>query len=78
MRWCVFALLFGLGAMPTSPASAAGERAGAAEPLAFQVEPSWPKPLPNNWIMGQASGVAVDGDDHVWVIQRPRTLTDDE
>lgn len=44
----------------------------------FQVDPSWPKTLPNNWIMGQASGVAVDAQDHIWVIQRPRTLTDDE
>ncbi|NEU13356.1 hypothetical protein G3T14_14630 [Methylobacterium sp. BTF04] len=44
----------------------------------FQVDPSWPKPLPNDWIMGQASGVAVDAQDHVWVLQRPRTLTDDE
>ena len=44
----------------------------------FQVDASWPKTLPNNWIMGQAAGIAVDAQDHVWVIQRPRTLTDDE
>jgi DNA-binding beta-propeller fold protein YncE len=44
----------------------------------FQVDAAWPKPLPNQWIMGQAAGVAVDAQDHVWVIQRPRTLTDDE
>ena len=44
----------------------------------FQVDASWPKTLPNNWIMGQAAGVAVDAHDHIWVIQRPRTLTDDE
>ena len=50
----------------------------AADVPKFQVDPSWPKTLPNNWIMGQASGVAVDAQDHVWVIQRPRTLTDDE
>src|SRR3954454_18155872 len=28
--------------------------------------------------MGQAAGVAVDADDHIWVIQRPKTLTADE
>src|SRR5262245_53839150 len=50
----------------------------AADAPKFQVDPAWPKPLPSNWIMGQAAGVAVDGDDHVWVVQRPRTLTDDE
>ena len=44
----------------------------------FQVDPWWPKPLPNNWIIGQASGVAVDRHDHVWVIHRPRSLTEDE
>jgi len=50
----------------------------AADVPHFQVDASWPKTLPNNWIMGQASGVAVDAQDHIWIIQRPRTLTDDE
>ncbi|MDH3419160.1 MAG: hypothetical protein OEM78_06765 [Gammaproteobacteria bacterium] len=40
----------------------------------FEVDPYWPKPLPNNWMLGQVSGTAVDSDDHVWVLQRPRTL----
>ena len=40
---------------------------------AFQVDPEWPK-LPNNWIMGDPASVTVDRHDHVWVIQRPRTL----
>lgn len=44
----------------------------------FQVDASWPQPLPNNWIMGQAAGIAVDAQDHVWVVQRPRSLTNDE
>jgi hypothetical protein len=52
--------------------------AQAADAPKFEVDPSWPKPLPNNWIMGAAAGVAVDGQDHIWVVQRPRTLTDDE
>src|SRR5437588_11843769 len=50
----------------------------AAEAPRFEVDAAWPKTLPNNWIMGQAAGVAVDGDDHIWVIQRPKTLTADE
>ena len=44
----------------------------------FQVDASWPKELPNNWILGQIGGIAVDSHDHIWVYQRPRTLTDDE
>lgn len=50
----------------------------AADPLAFQVDPAWPKPLPNNWLMGQAAGVSVDAQDNVWVVQRPKSLTEDE
>ncbi len=44
-------------------------------PPRFEVDPFWPKPLPNRWLMGQAAGVAVDRQDHIWVVQRPRTLT---
>jgi DNA-binding beta-propeller fold protein YncE len=44
----------------------------------FVVDPFWPKPLPNRWLLGQVSGVAVDRHDHVWIVQRPKTLTDDE
>ncbi|TCZ55225.1 NHL repeat-containing protein [Roseicella aquatilis] len=49
-----------------------------AEPPHYQVDPFWPKPLPNRWGIGQAAGVAVDARDHVWVIHRPRTMTEDE
>src|SRR5207237_10429243 len=41
----------------------------------FRVEPFWPKPLPNNWILGQVAGIATDKYDRVWVVQRPLTLT---
>src|SRR5882724_8863841 len=44
----------------------------------FAVDASWPKPLPNNWILGQVGGITVDSKDHIWVIHRPRSLTDDE
>lgn len=48
----------------------------AAAP-SFQVDPFWPK-LPKQWILGQVSGVAVDAQDHVWVLQRPWSLNSDE
>ena len=44
----------------------------------YTVDPSWPKPLPNNWVLGQVGGMAVDNQDRIWVFQRPRSLTDDE
>ena len=44
----------------------------------YKVDPYWPKPLPNNWILGQVAGVATDANDHIWIIHRPLTVTDDE
>ena len=42
------------------------------------VDPSWPQPLPNNWLLGQIGGLYVDRHDHIWVYNRPRTMTTDE
>jgi DNA-binding beta-propeller fold protein YncE len=44
----------------------------------FVVDPSWPKPLPNNWLVGQVAGIAVDRHDRIWIIQREGSLTADE
>ena len=40
----------------------------------FVVDPSWPQPLPNNWILGQIGGLYVDRHDHIWAYNRPRTM----
>src|SRR6202167_3171017 len=44
----------------------------------FVVDPAWPQPLPNNWILGQIGGLYVDRHDHIWVYNRPRTMTNEE
>ena len=44
----------------------------------FRVDPLWPKPLPNKWIIGAVAGVAVDRHDHVWIVHRPSTLQPNE
>ncbi len=36
----------------------------------FEVDPMWPKPLPNHWVLGSAIGVAVDAEDHIWIVHR--------
>ncbi len=36
----------------------------------FEVDPYWPKPMPNNWVLGQTIGLTVDDRDHVWIIHR--------
>jgi len=66
----------GLGASVLSFAARAQPGAEGRVPQ-LRVDPAWPKPLPNRWLMGQAAGVAVDAQDHVWVLQRPRTLTEE-
>lgn len=53
-------------------ASATGKTPG------FVVDPSWPQLLPNNWLLGQIGGLYVDQHDHVWVYNRPRTMSTDE
>ena len=40
----------------------------------FEVDPFWPKELPNHWVTGSTIGVAVDAQDHVWTIHRPQTV----
>jgi outer membrane protein assembly factor BamB len=44
----------------------------------YEVDPLWTKAMPDNWIYGQVSSVAVDERDHVYVLHRPRTLHADE
>lgn len=63
-------------AMLNSTGCEEGQVAQAAQdqPATFQVDPWWPPQLPDNWILGQASGIAVDGRDHVWVLHRPTTI----
>ncbi len=47
-------------------------------PTAFEVDPFWPKQLPNNWILGEAGGIATDANDHIWIVQRPGSLDERE
>ena len=79
VTWLVLA---GAGAAAAGPGAAeelSGRpgSAGAAEQAAdvprFRVDPFWPT-LPDDWMLGQAAGVAVDADDHVWLVHRPLTL----
>lgn len=46
----------------------------AGESPGLSPDPHWPAVLPNNWILGQVAGVAVDDRDHVWIVHRPRSV----
>jgi len=75
-------LMAGIGGLLLSLSCSAPDQpvpvSTAGEAPQFQVDPFWPKPLPNNWLLGQVSGVDVDSRDHVWIVHRPGTLTADE
>ena len=64
------AVIIGLGigqAFLQRQAEAQGESVQAPR---FEVDPLWPKPLPNNWLLGWTIGVWVDEQDYVWIIHR--------
>jgi len=65
----IAALAFIAGALDRAAAQ------GTVQAPKFEVDPMWPKPLPNTWLMGQAIGLAIDARDHVWVVHRPDTLS---
>ncbi|NIW24313.1 MAG: hypothetical protein GWN29_06940, partial [Gammaproteobacteria bacterium] len=54
-----------------------GVAAAAQDTPSFQVDPSWPKPLPDRWLHGPLGGVCVDSHDHVVVLDR-RGITADQ
>jgi DNA-binding beta-propeller fold protein YncE len=45
----------------------------------FEVDPLWPKPLPNEGLLGMSIGVSVDAQDNVWIVHRgSQTLNNNE
>ena len=48
----------------------AGQSRNSVQAPYFEVDPLWPKPLPNHWVLGSTIGVSVDERDHVWIIHR--------
>src|SRR5262245_11107794 len=78
------AALLGLALAAGSGAAVLAQRGGNAtqKPAAaasgapqFDVEILWPKPLPNHWILGSVTGVAVDAQDHIWIVHTANSAT---
>jgi len=55
-------------------AQSAASGAAAKQAPVFEVDPFWPKPLPNHWVTGSTIGLAVDAQDNVWTIHRPGSV----
>jgi DNA-binding beta-propeller fold protein YncE len=68
-----FALLLVLGVGFALEKRTAAKPAGVPGPM-FEVDPMWPKPLPNHWVMGWTVGLAVDAQDHIWVVHQANKL----
>jgi DNA-binding beta-propeller fold protein YncE len=65
------ALLAALGAGQAAlEAKAAAQQTSTVQAPRFEVDPLWPKPLPNHWVLGSAVGVTVDARDHVFIVHR--------
>ena len=69
-----FALLAGIGFVVSFTHTGA-QAQGAPR---YYFDPGWPKELPNKWKIGGVTGLAVDKNDDIWVLNRPNDLTDIE
>src|ERR1700676_2968738 len=56
------------GAVPDEVKAQAKEQ--AARTPQFKYDPSWPKPLPDGWVLGSVGSVCVDSQDHVFAVTR--------
>src|SRR5882672_6963125 len=65
------ALSGALGLVLAAPAAKDG-------PPTYKYDPAWPKELPNKWTMEGITGLFVDKDDHIWVLNRPRDFDERE
>ncbi len=61
-----------------SSATTEGAEAGVKMAPRFEVDPLWPKPLPNHWLLGTVIGVDVDAEDNVWIVHRGSSLDQKE
>jgi DNA-binding beta-propeller fold protein YncE len=57
---------------------AAAQTSGKVMAPRFEVDPMWPKPVGNHWLLGNTIGVGVDAQDHVYIIHRGATLEEKE
>ena len=63
-------LLVGLVGLAFISTTVEAQRRAASQTPKFEVDPFWPKPLPNHWVLGSVTGVAVDAQDHIWIVHR--------
>ena len=73
--WLSVFVALGLG-QAALERSVAARAQGAKQAPRFEVDPMWPKPLPNHWVLGNAIGVWADDRDRIWIIHRGSSTLD--
>jgi DNA-binding beta-propeller fold protein YncE len=79
VKQCVIAItgLLGTAALWSTAFVPSGLAQSVQVPI-FEYDPTFPKPLPENWAIGAIGGMAVDRQDHIYVAQRPSSLRGNE
>ena len=72
--FAVFVFVAASGAGAKHYAQATGLKADAGKYPVFELDTTWPPPLPNQWVFGLVSKISVDQHDNVWIIHRPRSV----
>ena len=75
-RRCLVALVMATMAVPLSAwfvVAAPAQQPNTLRAPAFHVDPTWPT-IPNDWVLGEVTSIAVDSKDHIWVLHRPRSI----
>ena len=70
----IAAVLLLASCTPSPNSGSQPEDANAVTAPVFEVDPLWPKPLPNHWLLGTVIGVDVDDEDNVWIVHRGSSL----
>jgi hypothetical protein len=50
--------------------NALGQGRGSVQAPSLEVDPFWPKPLPNHWLLGSVTGIAIDAQDNIWIVHQ--------
>jgi DNA-binding beta-propeller fold protein YncE len=70
--FCATLVVLGISSIVLS--KRASVHAATVQAPRFEVDPMWPKPLPNHWVIGNTIGVSADAQDHIWIIHRAGSL----
>jgi len=68
-------VLVGAGLPGTKAVLQGATQGGTVQAPRFEVDPMWPKPMPNHWLLGSATGIAIDSRDHVYVLHLTDSFT---